>query len=204
MDTQTPIDYWQLFSHLMNRRSALVRQRDEAEVELAKMKQIILTVFAMLSEEQQKANQQAVDDVVAESAGIQDAIKIVFSLHSGEWLSASSVRDYLADSGFDFRSYKANPLSSIATTLKRLADTGYLQVKSGASTIAPTTLYVRNDPVTMISNNAIADRIRGLPANFVPPNTPATDKRYDAMHRAMARKPRKSIGQMIAEDGNDK
>jgi len=157
MVEQQSINYWQMFSHLMHRRSELVRQRDEAEVELAKMKQMILSVFALLSEDQQKANQQAIDDVKAESAGIQDAIKTVFSLRSGEWLSASQVREHLADSGFDFRVYKANPLSSIITTLKRLGDTGYLEVKAGAPGMPHTTLYSRNDPVTRIT-----DRVRAL------------------------------------------
>jgi hypothetical protein len=160
MDGKQSIDYWQIFSDLMNRRSVLVRQRDEAEVELAKMKQTILSVFAMLSEDQQKVNQQAIDDIEAESAGIQDAIKTVFSMHPGEWLSVSSVRDRLTSSGFEFRRYKANPLASIGTTLKRLGDTGYLEVKSGAPGIATSTLYMRNDPVTKMQN-AFAERALG-------------------------------------------
>ena len=146
MVEQKPIDYWQIFAHLMQRRSELIRQRDEADVELAKMKQMILSVFAMLSEDQQKANQQAIDDVKAESAGIQDAIKTVFSLHPGVWMTASDVRERLGATGFDFRDYKANPLSSISTTLKRLGDTGYLEVKPVAPGMVTATLYLRNDP----------------------------------------------------------
>ena len=50
MDIQKPIDYWVMFKDLMERRAAMIRQRDEAEVELAKMKQLIVSVFALLGE----------------------------------------------------------------------------------------------------------------------------------------------------------
>ena len=146
METQLPIDYWKMFSDLMGRRATLIRQRDEAEVELAKMKQLIVSVFALLREDQQKANQQAIDDMEAESAGLQDAIKLVFSTHAGELLSVSDVRDHLNDLGFDFRQYKANPLSSIGTTLKRIAESGYVKAclpgLDGSGT-----LYTREAPL---------------------------------------------------------
>ena len=140
MDIQKPIDYWVMFKDLMERRAAMIRQRDEAEVELAKMKQLIVSVFALLGEDQQKANQQAIEDMEAESHGLQDAIKLVFSTNRGEWLSVSGVRDQLTETGFDIRRYKANPLASINTTLKRLTDTGYIESKASASS---GTLYMR-------------------------------------------------------------
>jgi ABC-type transporter Mla subunit MlaD len=39
----------------------------------------------------------------------------------GDWMSAVQVREALNAAGFDFSSYTSNPLSSIHTTLKRLA-----------------------------------------------------------------------------------
>jgi hypothetical protein len=151
MNAQMPIDYWKMFTDLMERRAKLIRQRDEAEVELAKMKQLIVSVFALLREDQQRANQQAIDDMEAESAGLQDAIKLVFSTHAGEYLTVSDVRGHLNDIGFDFRQYKANPLASIGTTLKRIAGTGYVQTTSGENG----TLYRREatlDKLKMLSN----------------------------------------------------
>jgi hypothetical protein len=146
MDTQLPIDYWKMFADLMARRAKLISQRDEAEVELAKMKQLIVSVFALLREDQQKANQQAIDDMEAESAGLQDQIKLVFAAHAGEWLTVSDVRDHANDMGFDFRQYKANPLASIKTTLKRLADGGYVQT-SLPRLDGSGTLYMREAPL---------------------------------------------------------
>lgn len=146
MTLQMPIDYWKMFADLMERRAKLIGQRDEAEVELAKMKQLIVSVFALLTEDQQKANQQAIDDLEAESAGLQDAIKLVFSTHSGIWLTVSDVRDHLNDMGFDFRQYKANPLASIGTTLKRIAGSGYVKT-SLPSLSGSGTLYMREAPL---------------------------------------------------------
>ncbi len=155
MDIQQPIDYWKMFADLMERRAKLIRQRDEAEIELAKMKQLIVSIFSMLPEEQQKPNQQAIDDMEAESAGLQDAIKLVFSTNPGVWLALSDVRERLIDTGFDFRRYKANPLASISTTLKRVTETGYLESKNTGSGA----LYMRRGP--------------NLPYSIVPMNTPA-------------------------------
>lgn len=39
----------------------------------------------------------------------------------GDWMSAIQVRDSLMASGFNFSNYTSNPLSSIHTTLRRLA-----------------------------------------------------------------------------------
>jgi len=146
MDTQMPIDYWKMFADLMERRAKLIRQRDEAEIELAKMKQLIVSVFALLHEDQQRANQQAIDDMEAESAGLQDQIKLVFSAQAGVWMTVSDVRDHLNDMGFDVRQYKANPLASIGTTLKRLAESGY--IKTSLPTLSGSgTLYMREAPL---------------------------------------------------------
>lgn len=45
-------------------------------------------------------------------------------MRSGEWMSALQVRQGLHAAGFNFSEYKSNPLSSIHTTLKRIAESG--------------------------------------------------------------------------------
>jgi hypothetical protein len=172
MDTQMPIDYWKMFTDLMERRAKLIRQRDEAEIELAKMKQLIVSVFALLREDQQKANQQAIDDMEAESAGLQDQIKLVFAEHAGEWMTVADVRDYANDMGFDFRQYKANPLASIKTTLKRLADGGYVKT-SLPQLDGSGTLYMRDTPL---------ERLKALASL-----APEMNKRLDALEEKTSR-----------------
>jgi len=45
-------------------------------------------------------------------------------VRSGEWLTPLQVRQGLHAAGFNFSEYKSNPLSSIHTTLKRIAESG--------------------------------------------------------------------------------
>jgi len=50
------------------------------------------------------------------------------------WMSALDVRQALHAAGFDFSEYKSNPLSSIHTTLKRIAESGQAWTLHDAST----------------------------------------------------------------------
>lgn len=130
MDIQKPIDYNEMFRELMTRRAQLIQQRDTTEREIVKVRQLILAIFPLLPDGKDKNGyQQAIDDMEAEGSGLQDAVKLVFTAHKNEWLTASDVRDYLKEMGFELRNYQANPLSSIGTTLKRLAP-NYLETKS--------------------------------------------------------------------------
>jgi hypothetical protein len=186
MDTQAPIDYWKMFADLMERRSQLTRRRDEAEIELARMKPLIMSVFPLLSEDQQEANQQAIDDMEAESAGLQDAIKLVFSANKGEWLTVGNVRGHLAQTGFDFRRYKANPLASIGTTMRRMVATGYLESKVEDGGV---TLHMRrpDDPIRKLGEGARFPKAPIPPASMRRPATvpppPGADLIEDALNQ---------------------
>jgi hypothetical protein len=69
------------------------------------------------------------EQIENDSGGLQDAIKLLFSRHEGELLSPTMVRSLMADMGFDFRHYQANPVASISTSLKRLVP-AYLEAVS--------------------------------------------------------------------------
>ncbi len=132
IDLQKPIDYLQMFGELMKRRMQLIQQRNEIAVQIVKINQLLTAMFPLLPENTQKNYKQAMEDIEAESSGLQDAIKLVFSEHKGEWLTPSNVRDYLMEMGFELKHYQANPLASIGTTLKRMAPT-YLESRSSES-----------------------------------------------------------------------
>src|SRR5438105_2530869 len=120
LDLQKPIDYLQMFSELMTRRIELIQQRDDIAVEIVKVNQLLTAVFPLLPEGKQKSYKETMEKIDADSSGLQDAIKLVFSTHKGEWLTVSNVRDRLMEMGFELRHYQANPLASIGTTLKRM------------------------------------------------------------------------------------
>jgi hypothetical protein len=132
MPIQTPTDYFKMFSELVQRCNELTRQRDETDVEIAKIKQLIIATFPLIPEEKQKLFQTEIDAMDEQSAGLLEAIKLVFSAHKGEWLTASKVHDYLLANRFDFRHYRANPLASITTTLKRMVPNLLDSMNSGS------------------------------------------------------------------------
>src|ERR1700741_5174732 len=108
METQKPIDYYKMFGDLIMRCSDLDQQRDRLEVEIAKLRKLIIATFPLIPESKQKLYQSEID-AMDEGLGLLEAIKLVFSMHKGEWLTVSKVRDYLEEMGFDFRHYRTNP-----------------------------------------------------------------------------------------------
>lgn len=136
METQKPIDYYKMFGDLIMRCSDLVQQRDRLEMEIAKLRQLVIATFPLIPESKQKLYQSEIEAMGEESGlGLLEAIKLIFSMHKGEWLTVSRVRDYLEEMGFDFRHYRTNPLASIGTTLKRMVPTTLESRDSGSGTL---------------------------------------------------------------------
>jgi hypothetical protein len=133
MAEQSTINYDAMFADLLRRHNALILQRNEIDIEISKLKQLILATAPLLPEHKQKMIQTEIEELEEQSASLLDAIKLVFSARKEEWLTASEVRDYLMEMGIDFRQYKTNPLASIATTLKRMVPT-YLESKTSVQT----------------------------------------------------------------------
>lgn len=126
MESQPSIDYYKMFSDLVKRHGELSQGRNDIDLEIAKLKQLILATFPLLPAEKQAIFQKEIEELEEQSAGLLNAIKLVFSNRKGEWLSAVSVREHLNTMGFDLTQYRANPLASITTTLKRLVP-GHLE-----------------------------------------------------------------------------
>lgn len=120
MEPQKSIDYYSKFSALVTRHTELAQRRIELDREVTKLKQLILATFPLLPEDKQALFQAEIEEMEEQSGGLLNAIKLVFSAHQGEWLTATQVRDYLASMGFNLTQYRANPLASIGTTLRRM------------------------------------------------------------------------------------
>jgi hypothetical protein len=135
MKSHTSIDYYDLFVSLVRRLGELNRQRQETDIEIAKLRQLVVSTFQLLPGEKQNIFQKEMDEIASQSSGLLDAIKLVFSAHQDEWISVSRVRDYLAETGFDFRHYRTNPLAAIGTTLKRMVPVELDAITSGSGTI---------------------------------------------------------------------
>ncbi|HVO63367.1 MAG TPA: hypothetical protein VMT53_20740 [Terriglobales bacterium] len=120
INSDTAIDYYELFTKYVHRIADLSRQRDAIDVEISKLRELMLTTFPLLPADKQELFQKEIEEIEEQSGGLSAAIKLVFSQHKGEWITPPRMRDYLEAIGFDLTKYRANPLASIGTTLKRM------------------------------------------------------------------------------------
>ena len=115
-----PIDYVQLLRDLLDERDNCVRKRDDAERELMRITELIRSTIRMLSPEQRsKIDCEVLLERLDSRPGLTMAIRMVFTAGK-EWLTPVEIRDVLRNQGFCFDAYKANPLVSIHTTLRRM------------------------------------------------------------------------------------
>lgn len=147
MELNASLDYALMFQDLVTRRAHLKIQQQTTEVELVKVAQLLGAMYPLLSEKEQKQYAGLMEQIDSESAGLQNAVKLVFATRpEGEVLAPSAVRDELVRMGFDLRGYQANPLSSITTTMKRLVP-AYLETVSIGEAI-----HYRRKPVEHPAN----------------------------------------------------
>jgi hypothetical protein len=116
-----PIDYVQLLRELMKERESWARKREDADREFSRLSDLIRSTVKMLSPEERD---QCVGDLIehfdhVHSPGLTNLVRGAFG--SGkEWLTPTQIRAYLGSIGFNFEKYKANPMASIHTTLRRM------------------------------------------------------------------------------------
>ena len=126
----TEINYYELFVKYVQRIAALSGQRNAIDVEVTKLRELMLATFPLLPADKQAVFQKEIDEIEEQSGGLLSAIKLVFSQHKGEWLTPPQVRDILDNMGFDLTKYRANPLASIGTTLKRMPASSIGRIES--------------------------------------------------------------------------
>lgn len=116
-----PIDYVQLLRDLMKERETWARRKEDADRELSRLSELIRSTVKMLSPEQRSQCEKDIMEHIEHlySPGLTNLIRGAF-FTGKEWLTPTEIRDYLKDIGVDFAKYKANPLASIHTTLRRL------------------------------------------------------------------------------------
>jgi hypothetical protein len=119
-----PLDYRKMLADLIHEREDWFRKRDDALRELSRLSELIRSTLNMLPEEQRSQCDALLESLDRRPAGLTLAIRLCFTAGkeraAKDWLSAVEIRDQLRQTGFNFESYKANPLASIHTTLKRM------------------------------------------------------------------------------------
>jgi hypothetical protein len=118
------IDYVQMLRALAEEREGWVKKRDEAMRELSRLAELIRATVKMLTPEQRAKCDALLERIDRRPAGLTTSIRLCFTARKDtagkEWMTPVEIRDLLKTTGFNFESYKANPLASIHTTLKRM------------------------------------------------------------------------------------
>jgi hypothetical protein len=98
------------------------------------MIQFVTASFNLLSEadkwEIDRKFQPMLDTLKRQDSSLVDVVRKVLQAAYPERLTVAEVRNRMRKISFDFSSYASNPLSSISTTLRRLAVAGEVKRKS--------------------------------------------------------------------------
>lgn len=108
-----------MLKQLAEEQEIWIRKRDDALRELSRLSELIRSTTKMLSPEQRSKCDALLERIDRRPAGLTTTIRLCFTTGK-EWLTPVEIRDMLKATGFNFESYKANPLASIHTTLKRM------------------------------------------------------------------------------------
>lgn len=103
----------------------LLRKREYIDTEIGKKRQYIRAAIMQLPVEEQSQFDVQYEMLTKNLRGLTEAVRealriarLVSNRQRG-FVTATQVRDYVMDSGFDFSDYKSNPLASIHTVLMR-------------------------------------------------------------------------------------
>jgi hypothetical protein len=138
------INYMQMLLDLMEERQSWLNKRDEAVREISRLTELIRATMNMIPAEQVARYEPIFERIEQRPAGLTAAIRTCYTGATGfaqalrgeaekgepettgsgrerkEWYTPVEIRDALKHMGFPFENYKANPLASIHTTLKRM------------------------------------------------------------------------------------
>jgi hypothetical protein len=117
MDT----DYTKVAMDALIKYSALVAQKEELEIEIAKVNHFLLATISLLPDDQHERYLAMIGTIGSGPAGLGDAIRQALKRRP-RWFTVTQVRDELLQSKFDFSGYTTNPLASVSTTLRRMKD----------------------------------------------------------------------------------
>jgi hypothetical protein len=140
----TESDYRQWLAKSVDRFRELSEQRQVIEIELVKLRQFIDATMMMVDEKEREKCEAEMNEVIgkmiASSASLANSVRRIFDDHPYHGLTASAIRTMLLEAGFDFSFYTSNPLSSISTTLRRMAEMGEVESRKDEE---GTTIYFK-------------------------------------------------------------
>jgi hypothetical protein len=103
----------------------LLAKREKLNLEIERVSDLLTANANFLPEQEKAAQLQQLEQLVADPPGFTDSVRKVLRANPGLAATATAVRNMLANAGFNLSAY-SNPLASIHTILKRLAERGEL------------------------------------------------------------------------------
>src|SRR4029450_7805636 len=111
------MDYLNLLDQLAAEHERCLLRRQEAESELARVRDLIRSTVRLLPADQQTRGGHVLDRIEEQPIGLTAMSRL--ALAGGGWQTPGEIRDFLSRCGV-FTSYRSNPLASIHTTLRRM------------------------------------------------------------------------------------
>lgn len=94
--------------------------RDQVDLEIAKLKLLIFSSLKMLPASEQDALERQLNELETRPDALTEAVRgILQGAPPGAWITGHALRVRLMESGFDFSKYNLNPLASIYAAAKR-------------------------------------------------------------------------------------
>ncbi len=103
----------------------LVTNREKLNLEIERISDLFTANANFLPENERTVQLEVLQQLVADPPGFTDSVRKVLRENPANAVTATAVRDMLAEAGFNLSAY-SNPLASIHTILKRLAERGEL------------------------------------------------------------------------------
>jgi hypothetical protein len=101
----------------------LVAKREKLNLEIERISELLIANANFLPDAEKADQLLQLEQLVADPPGFTDSVRKVLRANRGQAATALAVRDLLAKAGFNLSAY-TNPLASIHTILKRLAERG--------------------------------------------------------------------------------
>ena len=105
------------------RLGKLVAKREKLNQEISRVSDLVVANANFLPEEEKADQLEQLEQLVAEPPGFTESVRNIMKANAIHPATALQVREMMAKDGFDLRAY-SNPLASIHTILKRLAERG--------------------------------------------------------------------------------
>jgi hypothetical protein len=115
-----PNDYKAILTQALEEFGAVLEERQELDLKVARKLQFIRATMNQLPEDEKVEFEDRLQKLASRSVGLSDSIRRLLRENSRKWHTGTQVLDALIKSGFDFGNYASNPLASVRSALKRL------------------------------------------------------------------------------------